>query len=58
VLPENPAKSPAEIVEALEEKLDRQYPDLPAAAQQAPEPAEDANPEAKSTQANNVEPPD
>jgi hypothetical protein len=58
VIPEKPTKSPAEIVEALEQKIDKEYPDLPTADQQPAAPAEDADPEAASTEANTVEPPD
>jgi len=58
VIPEKPTKSPAQIVEALEQKIDKEYPDLPAADQQSAEVAEDADPDAASAEANTVEPPD
>jgi hypothetical protein len=58
VLPDKPTETPAAIVEALEKKLDQQYPDRSVAEEPPTEAAEDADPGATDLEASNVEPPD
>jgi hypothetical protein len=58
VRPDNPTENPAAIVEALDQKIDKEYAGRPDPGQQEREPAEDVDPGASGTEANTVEPPD
>jgi hypothetical protein len=57
VAPEDPTKSPAAIVEELEQKIAEERSD-PARQDRGSEAAEDADPTASGIEANTIEPPD